>query len=196
LHKIVSIAIANFRKVRNNLKNTEKREPYGYVAKRPHFMSIEEQTEELVAKGVHPKNILNQEDGIDRAIGWCDHETNLIVYSATVFGTVTEYDRVIKELGKVKSNLIVIRADDLSVSGSDSLPYLNGKKDLNLRNALIGRTIGRKKTITRELAAKIIDFVKVQGNSQTDAHMKYGASKTQVSKIINGKYFEANREKK
>ncbi|MGR3178770.1 MAG: hypothetical protein ACUZ8E_12005 [Candidatus Anammoxibacter sp.] len=166
-----------------------KKPPYGYVAPRPNFMSIREQIEELTAHGVHSANILTNEDGVDVAIGWCDPDTDLIVYSSTVFGTVREYDRILGGMTKQKASLIVIRADDLRIDAKGTEAYRKGKKDLNLRNALIGSTHGRKKTVTRAVADKIIHFCRVQGNSQLSAADKYNASTTQVSKIMNDEYF-------
>lgn len=166
-----------------------KKTPYGYVAPRPNFMSIREQVEELTAHGVRPDNILNNEDGIDTAISWCGPDTDLIVYSATIFGTVTEYDRVLDGMASRKASLIIIRADDLRIDAKGTEAYRTGKKDLNLRNALIGRSHGRKKTVTRATADKIIHFCRVQGNSQFKAAEKYKASTTQVSKIMNDDYF-------
>jgi len=173
-----------------------KREPYGFVGQRPNFMSVADQTEELIAYGVLADNILNPENGVDEAVRFCEPGEDLVVYSATVFGTVTEYDRVIKALAKGSANLVIIRAGNLSVSAVDTLPYIKGKKDLNLRNAALGREHGRKKSISRAKADKIIHFVKKQGNKQIDAAKKYGTSAARVSEIMNGTYFKTTGRSK
>jgi len=175
-------------------KEVHKKNPYGYVAPRPNFMTIRDQEEELTAYGVNPSNILNNENGIDEAIRFCGENHDLVVYSATVFGTVREYDRIIAALAKNKANLIVIRADKLTVNAVGSLAYIDGKKDLNLRNAMLGRKHGRKKGISSVLGKKIINFCQVQGNSQLKAAEKYKVSTTQVSKIMNGTYFTKTRD--
>lgn len=166
-----------------------KREPYGFVATRPNFMSVEEQIEHLIDYGVNPSNILNPENGLGEAIRFCRDGDDLVVYSATVFGTVTEYDNTIAALAKNKANLVILRANKLRVSALDSVPYITGKKDLNKRNAALGKQHGKKKYISRAKADKIIHFVKTQGNSQAAAATEYGTDPSTVSRIMNGKYF-------
>lgn len=169
-----------------------KREPYGFAANRPSFLSYDDQVKKLLAYGVHEKHIYNPEHGIDEAIASCDKGDELVVYSARAFGVQNDYKNVVKRLAKLGVDLIIITPDEakkITVNALDSLPYIKGLDDLNKSNKNLGEKHGRKKKITETVAIKIIDFVQMQGNSQTEAAAHFKTDTSTVSRIINNKYF-------
>lgn len=169
-----------------------KREPYGFAANRPSFLSYDDQVKKLLAYGVHEKHIYNPEHGIDEAIASCEKGDELVVYSARAFGVQNDYKLVVKKLAKIGVDLVIITPDEskkITVNALDSLPYIKGLDDINKSNKNLGKKHGRKRNISPTVAAQIIDFVNKQGNSQTEAAVQYNTDTSTVSRIINNKYF-------
>jgi len=171
-----------------------KKHPIGWIADKPNFMAFEDQHTKLIEYGVEKDHIYNPSHGIEAALRSCGEGDELVVYSARALGVQADLKSVVKRLARTKCDLVILRGKKINrVNAVDSLPYTMAVEDINMRNASLGAVSGRRKLITEAVAEKIIHFVKVQGNSQTNAATEYKTSTRAVSDIMNGKYFTKGR---
>lgn len=178
--------------------NDERENKIGFAAQKNGLISFEEQKEDLIAYGVKDYHVHDPSMGIDAVLSDLGEDGDeLVVYSTMVFTNQKEYRYVVEQLAKKDLYLVVLRPKEtLRIKAIDSMPYINGLKDLNKRNAALGAEHGRQKLITTATAKKIKHFVTIQGNTQAEAAIRFKTSTRAVSDIMNDKYFLKNRGKK
>ncbi len=161
----------------------------GYIQTRANVFSLKDQTNALAKYGIRPEHIYsdNDADGFEEAIKSCYSKGDeLVIWSAAVIGRV-RYSSVIKRLAKVGAVLHILRRD-LTIDCVPSLPAAQGLDDISQAEKMNGVLVGRKKKVSPEKAADIINYVN-EGNLQSRAAEHFEVSTTAVSKIVNGGYF-------
>jgi len=162
----------------------------GYIAERSNIKSVAEQRRLLLDDGVLPEYVYEKEHGILEAINACDRGNDtLVVYSAVVIGALA-YPKVIKALAARQASLRIIRKD-LNINCMNGEGVADGLLDIRQHSEAFGKKIGRKKNFDEEAVQRIIGHVE-EGNTQKAAAALYGATETDVSRMVNNTYFTAS----